>query len=61
MDAPLPCDPDEILSYEAAPSATDEPGGAIRVVFKDGTERTFTGEEAEQLVAVLGHVAPPSA
>ena len=59
MTAPLPCDPDDILSYEPA---SDAPGAAgIRVFFKDGSEKTFEGDDAERIVAVLGHVTPPNA
>jgi hypothetical protein len=54
MSEPLPCDPDEILSYEAA-------GSGLRVFFKDGSEKTFQGEDAERIVAVLQHVTPPNA
>ncbi len=54
MSEPLPCDPDEILSYEAA-------GLGIRVFFRDGSEATFEGEDAESIVAVLQHVTPPNA
>lgn len=56
MSAPLPCDPDEILSYE-----TVEGTNGLRVFFRDGTDRVFDGEDAERLIAVLGHVTPPTA
>ncbi len=59
MTAPLPCDPDDILSYEPADGAPETAG--IRVFFKDGSERTFEGEDAERIVAVLEHVTPPNA
>ncbi len=54
MSAPLPCDPDEILSYEAV-------GSGLRVFFRDGSEATFEGEDAERIVEVLRHVTPPNA
>jgi hypothetical protein len=54
MSTPIPCDPDDILSYEAV-------DGAIKVLFKDGSEAVFDGEAAERIVAVLGHVTPPNA
>ena len=54
MSKPLPCDPDDILSYEPE-------DGAIKVLFKDGSEATFEGEDAERITAILGHVTPPNA
>jgi len=61
MSKPLPCDPDDILSYE---SVTDESGkntSAIRVIFKDGREEKYEGGDAENIVAILQHVTPPTA
>jgi hypothetical protein len=59
MNTPLPCDPDDILSYEPMDGPPGQAG--IRVFFKDGTETTFEGGDAERIVAVLGHVTPPNA
>ncbi len=55
MSEPLPCDPDEILSYEAVADSS------IKVYFKDGSDQTYSGADAERLVAVLQHVTPPNA
>lgn len=59
MSAPLPCDPDDILSYEATDDSPGQTG--IRVFFKDGSETMFVGEDAERMVSVLAHVTPPNA
>jgi hypothetical protein len=55
MATTLPDDPDEILSFEPMPD------GGIRVLFKDGSEQLFCGEDADQIATVLQHVTPPSA
>ena len=55
MRPPLPCDPDDILSYEASE------GGAIKVLFRDGSDKVYSGDDAERLIAVLQHVTPPNA
>ncbi len=55
MAEPLPCDPDEILSYE--PAGAD----GIRVVFRDGSERVFSGDDARRIAEVLERVTPPTA
>ena len=55
MEAPLPCDPDDILSYDA-----EGPDG-IRVIFRDGSEQVYSGEDARRITAVLERVTPPSA
>jgi hypothetical protein len=57
MDAPLPCDPDQILSYEPVDGQPDE----IRVLFKDGSAEVFRGADAQRITAVLEHVTPPTA
>ena len=62
MSEPLDLDPDNVLSYapEVDPK-TEETTGGIIVVFKDGTERRFDGDELEQVLPVLQHVTPPTA
>ena len=62
MSEPLSLDPDEILSYapELDPSS-GEATGVMVVVFRDGTERRFEGDELEQVLPALGHVTPPTA
>lgn len=61
MSKPLPCDPDDILSYEAVTDESGKRTSAITVIFKDGREDKYEGADAENLVAVLGHVTPPTA
>ena len=62
MSELLNLDPDDVLSYapEVDPSSGEATGGMV-VVFKDGTERRFEGDELEQVLPVLGHVTPPNA
>jgi hypothetical protein len=57
MDGSLPCDPDQILSYEPVDGEPDE----IRVLFKDGSAEVYRGADAERIIAVLEHVTPPTA
>ena len=61
MNEPYNLDPDDILSYasEVDPK-TGETGGII-VVFRDGTERRFEGDDLERSLPILQHVTPPTA
>ena len=62
MSELLNLDPDDVLSYapEVDPSSGETTGGMV-VVFKDGTERRFEGDELEQVLPMLQHVTPPTA
>jgi hypothetical protein len=62
MSESLNLDPDDILSYapEVDPSSGTMTGGIV-VMFKDGTERRFNGDELEHVLPVLQHVTPPTA
>jgi len=62
MTEPLDLDPDDVLGYapEVDPSTGKTTGGIV-VMFKDGTERRFEGDELEQVLPILGHVTPPNA
>ena len=58
----LNLDPDDVLGYapELDPSSGEKTGGMV-VVFKDGTERRFEGDELERILPILQHVTPPTA
>jgi hypothetical protein len=54
--------PDDVLGFEFGfDPATDQTTGVLTVMFKDGTERKFTGAEAEKVKQILQDYSAPSA
>jgi hypothetical protein len=53
---------DDVLGFEfSADPVTGETTSVLTVMFKDGTERKFTGAEADDVRQILQDYSPPSA
>ncbi|HUQ93192.1 MAG TPA: hypothetical protein VM120_16030 [Bryobacteraceae bacterium] len=61
MSKPLPTDSDEILGYETVLNERGDETRAIRIMFRDGSEQIYEGDDADLLVPMLRHVTPPTA
>jgi hypothetical protein len=54
--------PDDVLGFEFSNDpVTGESNAVLTVMFKDGTERTFTGDLVVQVSGILQDYSPPTA
>ncbi|HLJ14675.1 MAG TPA: hypothetical protein VKV15_09280 [Bryobacteraceae bacterium] len=53
---------DDVLGFEEETDApTGQKTGMLKVMLKDGTERLFRNDEADQVRDILQHFTPPTA
>jgi hypothetical protein len=54
--------PDDVLGFEFSNDpVTGENNGVLTVMFKDGTERKFTGDEVARVSQILQEYSAPNA
>jgi hypothetical protein len=54
-------DVDEIAEVNYLDASEPQETERVQVIFKDGSEKTFEGQELPQVLKILNHWTPPTA